>query len=155
MGRRLLLLLAGLLWSLGGWAADDLCLEQEQVLFACHTGKRLVSVCASRELSESAGYLQLRYGQPEAVELVWPEASFPRHHVSQGELFYRGKAGRYLRFTMDRTRFVVFNVKDRDSGLVIEQDRAVISKQLCQGTPTVHFQGLPLPVTELLAVSSR
>lgn len=123
------------------------------MLFACSTRNRLVSVCAESTLGEKAGYLQFRYGRPEKLEIAWPEASYPRQHVTKGELFYAGQMGQYLRFRMDRTSFVVFNVKGKDSGLVIEQDRTILEKQLCRETSVANLKRIPVPLSEVLAVS--
>jgi len=50
--------------------SNNLCLKAERVIFACNTGKKSISVCASMELSPTSGYMHYRYGskkQPEKM----------------------------------------------------------------------------------------
>ena len=60
------------LTALPVWAAESLCNAQEQVIFSCSLGKKMVSVCASNDFSASSGYLQYRFGQKDALELAFP-----------------------------------------------------------------------------------
>jgi hypothetical protein len=55
-------------------ATDSLCQASEIIRFNCairDTGK-LVSVCSSRTLTKTSGYLQYRFGTHKKVELVFP-----------------------------------------------------------------------------------
>jgi hypothetical protein len=43
------------------WAAlPSHCDLQEQVIFSCMIGKRMASLCASRDLTKNSGYVQYR-----------------------------------------------------------------------------------------------
>lgn len=57
------------------YAGKTLCEKSEAVYFSCPVAnsKRIISVCGSPEISDSAGYLQYRFGRPGAVELVYPK----------------------------------------------------------------------------------
>ncbi|MDM8548137.1 peptidylprolyl isomerase PrsA family protein [Candidatus Venteria ishoeyi] len=53
----------------------SLCAADEKVLFSCQSNEnKLLSVCASQDLSASNGYVQYRYGaNANAVEKTFPE----------------------------------------------------------------------------------
>lgn len=51
----------------------SLCDLEERSLFTCSIGKKLVSVCASKDLTATSGYVQYRFGQTKnPPELVYP-----------------------------------------------------------------------------------
>jgi hypothetical protein len=54
---------------------NTLCTKDERVIFACALRRpaKILSVCASRDLSRDAGYLQYRFGLPARVELEFPK----------------------------------------------------------------------------------
>jgi len=152
------LALAGLAcaWSATVLAQADqsLCRADEKVLFACTTKARLVSVCAARDLSPKAGYLQFRYGSPGSSEMIaWPEARYPRQDVTKGNVYLAGTLGRYLRFTMDQTSFVVFSVPGKSNGLVIEHNKVIQKKIVCRQTTVADLKDVPVPLSYVIAVS--
>lgn len=55
------------------YATDTLCSPQEDVIFSCTTGLKIASVCASKDLSPTKGYLQCRYGKVSKVEFLAPK----------------------------------------------------------------------------------
>lgn len=133
--------------------ALHLCTPKETVLFACETGKNLASVCASANFSAKAGSIQFRYGTVDAVEIAWPEVQSAPHDVTKGNLFYANKLGTYLRFRKGKGSFVVFSVSGKSSGLVIERDMKVSKKRICQKSTMAEIANLPLPISEIIAVS--
>jgi hypothetical protein len=48
----------------------SLCAANEPVVFACHVGSKLVSLCRP---PGDRGMLSYRYGKPDALELTYPE----------------------------------------------------------------------------------
>src|SRR5262245_37129413 len=78
MKRPFLFFLAGLSVGSAAFAQSrtpTLCETEEKTVLACRTGKKIVSVCASNDLSPSSGYLQYRFGVPQKPpELVYPVA---------------------------------------------------------------------------------
>lgn len=80
---------------------NTLCAKSERIIFSClsrRTGSqvaKLVSLCASRDLTKDHGYLQYRYGLPGKVELEYPNSRtgtqprFKYHH--------------YMRYRVDLT----------------------------------------------------
>jgi hypothetical protein len=53
---------------------SPVCRSEEQTLFSCRTTtKKLIAVCASRDLSTSNGYIQYRFGSDNKIEIKVPE----------------------------------------------------------------------------------
>jgi len=85
----LLLILAALGFSFGvtGGASSSaslpsakpqpstLCAKDERVIFSCPVKRpaKIVSVCASKDLTSDRGYLQYRFGLPGKIELEYPK----------------------------------------------------------------------------------
>ncbi|MDP2077957.1 MAG: hypothetical protein Q8J85_07890 [Sulfuricurvum sp.] len=58
-------------------ASTSHCNANENVVFSCNTGKKVVSVCASKNIGPKTGYLQYRFGKigsPEALIPSSPES---------------------------------------------------------------------------------
>jgi hypothetical protein len=73
------------------------CGTAEQIVYSCQIkdSAKVVSLCASKELSANSGYLQYRFGRPHKSELEFPNA----RQNSQRRFQY----AHYLRFQVDRT----------------------------------------------------
>lgn len=54
---------------------NSLCARDERIIFSCPVKKplKIVSLCASKNLSAEQGYLQYRFGLPGKVELEFPK----------------------------------------------------------------------------------
>ena len=55
--------------------ANSLCARDERIIFSCPVKKpaKIVSLCASKNLSADQGYLQYRFGLPGKIELEFPK----------------------------------------------------------------------------------
>ena len=55
--------------------ANTLCAITERVIFACVLRRpaKVVSVCASKDLTRETGYVQYRFGSPARIELEYPK----------------------------------------------------------------------------------
>lgn len=116
-----------------------LCATDEESLFACTTGKKLVSVCASKGWSTDRGHLQYRFGQPGKPEIVIPSSATttPMESAQYGVLTFSGGGGAYLRFRRNGYQYVVYTAisgswGDR-AGVVVEKESKRISSIKCQG----------------------
>lgn len=92
-------------------AVESLCDAQEQVIFSCTLGKKMVSVCASNDFSASSGYLQYRFGQKGALELTCPdlaEVAPASQFVQARTLMFAGGGGGYLRFINGQHHYIVY-----------------------------------------------
>lgn len=54
---------------------NSLCARDERIIFSCPVKKpaKIVSLCASKNLTADQGYLQYRFGLPGKVELEFPK----------------------------------------------------------------------------------
>src|SRR5687767_9985869 len=54
---------------------NTLCAKTERVIFACVLRRpaKIVSVCASKDLTRDTGYVQYRFGSPAKIELEYPK----------------------------------------------------------------------------------
>lgn len=95
---------------------NSLCAQSEKVIFSCRTkaakssksaGKlapgKLVSLCASPDLTRERGYLQYRYGLPGKIEL-----EFPSSHTGTQQMF---QYTHYMRYQVDLTE-INFQIDD-------------------------------------------
>ncbi len=55
--------------------AGTLCEKNERVIFSCPVKRpaKIVSLCASKDLTSDTGYLQYRFGLPGKIELEFPK----------------------------------------------------------------------------------
>jgi hypothetical protein len=54
------------------YAQNNLCQKNEAVYFSCLAGKKIMSLCGSKQISESEGYLIYRFGKDGHIELEYP-----------------------------------------------------------------------------------
>lgn len=141
-GRRLALV-ATLLTVLPSGAATGAshCSAEEETLFTCSTGRKLISVCASRDLSASSGFLQYRFGPPAAPELVYPPTNADWRAVTRSSvLTYAGGGGAYLAFSRGPYRYVVYTAIGRGwgtkAGVVVEKGGKRVADLRCTSKET-------------------
>lgn len=94
-----------------GAAARTLCAPAERVVFTCEIGRKLLSLCATRDLDETRGSLQYRFGTPERVELSHPaKPDHPSRHFTSDRLWSRhlGSLVVDLAFRRGTTGYSVF-----------------------------------------------
>ena len=138
-----ILLLAGLLYitSLPAIATDSHCSGQEQTVFSCSLGKKIVSVCASNDISPTSGYLQYRFGQKNAPELTFPASTEPSRHadIQARALMFSGGGGGYLRFINGRYNYIVYTAIGKGwgtkDGITVEKDHKPIAHLKCLDVP--------------------
>lgn len=125
--------------SLSAIASDTHCSEQEQIIFSCSLGKKIVSVCASSDLSPNSGYLQYRFGERNAPEFIFPVSAEPANRIQARTLMFAGGGGSYLRFINGQYHYIVYTaigkgwgVKD---GVSVEKDNKLIANLRCQDVP--------------------
>lgn len=117
-------------------AAASHCSAEEQTLFACSTGRKLLSVCASADLAKDAGFVQYRFGVPGRTEFVYPAAGADwRAAIRGGRLMFSGGGGSYIAFASPPYRYVVYSAIGRGwgskAGVVVEKSGRRIASLLC------------------------
>jgi len=124
------------------------CTPMETVIFACRTGAKLVSACASKDAGPNKGYLQYRFGKPdspEPLEMVLPESQLPPSRVASGEhMAFAGGGGAWLRFRNKDTRYVMYSgignwgpkgEKREKQGVVVERGGKQVANVKCTTAP--------------------
>ena len=121
-----------------GFAAESHCSKQETVEFSCSTGKKIISVCAAKDLDTAKGYMQYRFGPKGAPEIQVPaERNHPNPLVQSGTLSFSGGGGAYLRFLKGDFRYVVYTATGKGwgekSGVAVEESGKLIANIKCKG----------------------
>jgi hypothetical protein len=133
----------GLAYSISfpAFATDSHCNAQEQTVFSCSLGKKMVSVCASKDISSTKGYLQYRFGPLKVPELLFPastEAS-DRSIMRSGVYMFSGGGGAYLRFINGPYHYIVYTAIGKGwgtkEGVAVEKDNKLISNIKCKDVP--------------------
>jgi hypothetical protein len=122
------------------------CSADETVVFACRTGSKLVSVCASPDATADSGHLHYRFGKPGAAppyELSLPRTATPPARSATGEAMpFSGGGGSWLRFRNGQHAYVVYTGIGRwgpqgetmeKQGLVVEHRGEVLASLPCSG----------------------
>ncbi|MDD5227822.1 MAG: hypothetical protein PHN45_12405 [Methylococcales bacterium] len=122
-------------------ATDSHCREQENIIFSCSLGKNIVSVCASKDISQTSGYLQYRFGQKNTPELILPASIEPSHHadIQARTLMFSGGGGAYLRFINGQFNYIVYTAIGKGwgtkDGVAVEKDGKHIANLKCRDIP--------------------
>lgn len=127
-------------------AQTSFCTPMEDVIFACQTGMKLVSVCASKGAAANKGYVQYRFGKPdsrEPLEMVLPEGEVAPSRAATGEnVPFAGGGGAWLRFRKGDTAYVVYSGIGKwgpkgetmeKQGVVVERGNATLASLPCTG----------------------
>ena len=122
-------------------AGTSHCSAKEQTLFSCNTGRKTVSVCASPDLSASAGSVQYRIGRPGAPELAYPPADADWRKVTRGgALSFAGGGGAYLAFANGPYRYVVYTAIGegwgKKAGVAVEKSGKRVASLPCKEKET-------------------
>lgn len=117
------------------------CMVEETTLFACSTGRKLLSVCATVDLSKDAGVVQYRFGTPGREAFVLPKAEADwRAAVRGGRLMFSGGGGATLAFANPPYRYVVYSAIGSGwgskAGVVVEKRGRRIASLPCVGATT-------------------
>jgi hypothetical protein len=117
-------------------------LSAEENVFSCHTAtKKLISVCASKDLAPDHGYLQYRFGLPDKVEVAVPadRSVSPANRAVSGTLVFSGGGGDYLRFKAGDYDYVVYTAIGKGwgekDGVAIEKNGKRLSHVSCKDEP--------------------
>ncbi len=91
-------------------APPTLCKADELVVFSCPTGAHTASICASKDVSKSAGAMQYRYGKPDSLDLAYPDvAKRPADVFTSGTMMFSGGGGAWLRFAKGAYVYTIFS----------------------------------------------
>jgi hypothetical protein len=124
-------------------SVQSLCAQQEEIVFSCKIDKKLVSVCASKEISPTGGFIQYRFGKKDAAELLFPKGDLSQRHVKAKSLPLVGGGIAYLRFSNGQFDYVVYQAMSRDlgtrDGVAVLKAGKLARNISCDDLPTAMF----------------
>jgi hypothetical protein len=91
---------------------NSLCAKDERVIFSCPVKRpaKIVSVCASKDLTSDRGYLQYRFGLPGKIELEYPKDRTGTQQKFHYTHYFRAQFDMTdIGFTIDGYEYSVFN----------------------------------------------
>src|SRR5438552_15599515 len=126
---------------------NSLCATNERIIFSCLVKRRakIVSVCASRDLTSERGYLQYRFGLPEKIEL-----EFPKDRTGTQEKFHYTH---YFRAQFDLTE-ISFSINGYEYQVTDDYNGEEKPAQIIQGV-SVTAPGKPKEVTFVCRTKPR
>jgi hypothetical protein len=119
-----------------------LCDADEVVYLSCSIGKKLLSVCGSKQLTNESGYLRYLFGESgKTPELVYPrEQIHPSKAFRRNEPLTSAKAGAMaLAFDISSFTYNVFSTRSafgyNGAGIIVRQgDKEVAHNECAPGT---------------------
>lgn len=99
-------------------ATSTHCMPEEQVIFSCSVGKKVVSICASDTLGPTSGRAQYRFGALGKIELKIPAQ--PQHPTTFSRLgVMRGPAwvDTHIRVVNGEYAYTVYEGEGRDGSV--------------------------------------
>ena len=90
----------------------SLCAKDERVIFSCPVRRpaKIVSLCASKDLTSDRGYLQYRFGLPGKIELEYPKDRQGTQSKFQYTHYFRAQFDMTsINFTIDGYAYSVFD----------------------------------------------
>lgn len=124
---------------------SSLCQAEETILFSCMTKQnKIISLCASKELSATNGYIQYRFGNKKAVELTYPaNQTVPASKAFQGRSqMFSGGGGIYLRFKNKAYDYLIYEGIGKGwtvSGLVLLKNSKFLTYFACTNKAIVEI----------------
>ena len=122
-------------------AAPTLCHADEMVVFSCPTTARIVSICASKNISKDGGYMQYRFGRKDRLELAYPDlGSRPAEVFTSGTMMFSGGGGAWLRFSKQPFSYTIFSAIGKwgrsgsvaaIAGVAVQKDGKVFANYPC------------------------
>jgi hypothetical protein len=91
---------------------NTLCAKDERVIFSCPVKRpaKIVSVCASKDLTSEQGYLQYRFGLPGKIELEYPKDRKGTQEKFQYTHYFRARFElTSINFKLDGYEYSVFD----------------------------------------------
>lgn len=91
---------------------NTLCAKDERIIFSCPVKRpeKIVSICASKDLTNERGYLQYRFGLPGKIELEYPKDRTGTQQKFHYTHYFRAQVDlTEIGFTIDGYEYSVFN----------------------------------------------
>jgi hypothetical protein len=131
-----------------------LCAKEERIIFSCVLRRtaKIVSVCASHDLTNDKGYLQYRFGMPGKIELEFPK---DRTNTQQGfeySHYFRARVDlTEINFTVDGVSYSVFDDYQGEEKPAVSEQGVAINwpgtnkkevRMMCSSKPKADYADL-------------
>jgi len=128
--RTILVIVLGLTLGENTASADvkSLCSKEEATVWSCQIRKKIYSVCASKNLAETTGYLQYRAGVLGKVDFIYPRGlEHPKDYFTFGML----ARGTWLAFSNGSYRYWIAEEVTGKPVIEVSKDDRVLSAIEC------------------------
>jgi hypothetical protein len=132
--------------------SGSLCESTEKIVFSCTVGKasKMVSLCSSKELTKSAGYLQYRFGLPGKIELEFPRQREQTQSAFKYSHYFRAQFDQTeISFTTNEYEYAIFDdyngeqkPAQRDQGIKIRPPMGSEITLSCRGKAKAQYEDL-------------
>jgi hypothetical protein len=101
------------------------------VYFSCPIYKKIISLCASGNISPNNGYVQYRFGTADHIELEFPGKPYPPRNrfsisdISEGNLNFT-----HIKFNSGNYNYVVY--QGFPSGVYVKKSGKLVSNLFCE-----------------------
>lgn len=116
---------ASLLSAAFGAQSQTLCADGEDSVFSCEIGKKILSICGSKDLDHEKGWMQYRFGTSEKLDLIYPEKNeHPKKHFKSNRLYSSVEQSliQELQFKRSNTEYAVYTQEikgKKEAGVVV------------------------------------
>ncbi|MDN7701595.1 MULTISPECIES: hypothetical protein [Burkholderia] len=107
-----------------------LCQPHEEIYFSCSVGEKVVSLCASGNISPDNGYVQYRYGKPGHVDLQFPNKPYPpRRYFGISDISIGSLSFVHVKFRIGKYDYVIY--QGSPSGVYVKKNGDLVSNRVC------------------------
>ncbi|EDT43673.1 hypothetical protein BamMEX5DRAFT_0560 [Burkholderia ambifaria MEX-5] len=125
---------AAFAFGVGGCVYADevtLCQPHEEIYFSCSLGEKMVSLCASGNVSPDNGYVQYRYGKPDHIDLQFPNKPHPpRGYFGISDISIGSANFVHVKFRSGRYDYVIY--QGSPSGVYVKKNGDLVSNHACK-----------------------
>lgn len=129
---------------------NTLCAKDERVIFGCLLRRpaKIVSVCASKDLTRETGYIQYRFGLPRKVELEFPKTRQSTQTQFKYTHYFRARFElNDINFTVDGVNYSVFDDYNGEEKVEVSLQGVSINKP-STGEKEVRYNCRTKPKTD-------
>ncbi|MGF6244213.1 hypothetical protein P3T42_005978 [Paraburkholderia sp. GAS38] len=109
---------------------ETLCEPHEEVYFSCPVKKKIVSVCASGNVSPDNGYVEYRIGNSEHIDFQYPDKPYPPgRHFSISDITGGNLNIVHLKFRSGGYDYVVY--QGDVSGVYVKKNGKTVANLTC------------------------
>ncbi|WP_156432240.1 hypothetical protein [Burkholderia latens] len=116
----------------GAYAGEvTLCQPHEEIYFSCPVGGKIVSLCASGNISPNNGYVQYRFGAVNRIELQFPGKPYPPNgYFEISDVYFGNLDYVHVKFKSGIYNYVIYQ-GDR-SGVYVKKNGILVSNRVCE-----------------------